>query len=347
MNKFHSLTVSSIKSLTTDSVAISFDTLNNELFQFISGQYITIKHQINGEEVRRSYSICSMNIEGVTIGVKRVENGKMSTFLTTDLKAGDALDVMPPSGNFIIKGEPNHIIGICAGSGVTPILSMLKTELLKENSTKFTLIYGNKTQNSTMFVDEIKTLQSNYPEHFKIHWAYSREQVAGTIHGRIDKNTLQQIFNTFTVLKSAAAYFICGPGKFIDNANELLLLNKINQNKINFERFTTEKKEDIKNDNNSDEIIANVRVCVDGEDFEFRLSNQGQSILDAAMDAGADVPFSCKGGVCCTCKAKVIKGKASMDQNSSLSEEEVEEGFILTCQAHPVTENIVVDFDEM
>ena len=347
MNKFHSLTVSSIKSLTTDSVAISFDTLNNELFQFISGQYITIKHQINGEEVRRAYSICSTNIEGVTIGVKRVKKGKMSTFLTTDLNEGDALDVMPPSGNFTIKGTPNHIIGICAGSGITPILSMLKTELAKKNLNKFTLIYGNKTQNSTMFIDELKTLQANYPEQLKIHWVYSREQVAGTIYGRIDKNTLQQLINISPSLKSAEAYFICGPGEFIDNANALLLLNKINQNKINFERFTTEKKEDIKNDNNSDEIIANVRVCVDGEDFEFRLSNQGQSILDAAMDAGADVPFSCKGGVCCTCKAKVMEGKAIMDQNSSLSEDEIEEGFILTCQAHPITENIVVDFDEM
>ena len=346
MNKFHSLTVSSIKSLTTDSVAISFDTLNNELFRFIPGQYITINHQINGEEVRRAYSICSTNIEGVTIGVKRVKKGKMSTFLTTNLNEGDVLDVMPPSGNFTIKAEPNHIIGICAGSGITPILSMLKTELLKENSTKFTLIYGNKTRDATMFVDEIKTLQSNYPEHFKIHWAYSREQVAGTIHGRIDKNTLQQIFNTFTVLKSAAAYFICGPGKFIDNANELLLLNKINQNKINIERFTV-KKEDISNDNNSDEIIANVMVSVEGEDFEFILSNKGQTILDAAMEQGADVPFSCKGAVCCTCKAKVMKGKVIMDNNFSLSDEEVSEGYVLSCQSHPASSNVIIDYDEM
>ena len=253
---------------------------------------------------------------------------------------------MPPSGNFTIIGEPNHIIGICAGSGITPILSMLKTELLKENSTKFTLIYGNKTQDSTMFVDEIKTLQSNYPEHFKIHWAYSREQVTSTIHGRIDKNTLQQIFNTFPFLKLAEAYFICGPGEFIDNANELLLLNKINQNKINFERFTV-KKEDIKNDNNSDEIIANVMVSIDGEDFEFILSNKGQSILDAAMEQGADVPFSCKGAVCCTCKAKVMEGKVTMDNNFSLADEELDDGYVLSCQSHPASSNVIIDYDEM
>jgi len=347
MSKFHSLIVSSLKSLTNDSVTISFDTLDNELFRFIPGQYITINHQINGEQVRRAYSICSIQTEGIAIGVKKVEKGRMSTFLTTNLKVGDKLEVMPPSGNFTIKADPNHIIGICAGSGVTPILSMLKTELAKENPTKFTLIYGNKTQDSTMFKDELKTLQANYPEQLKIHWVYSREQVAGTIHGRIDKNTLQQLINISPSLKSAEAYFICGPGEFIDNANELLLLNKINQNKINIERFTSVIKEDINNDTISDEIIANVMVSVDGEDFEFTLSNKGQSILDAAMEQGADVPFSCKGAVCCTCKAKVMEGKVIMDNNFSLSDAEVAEGYVLSCQSHPVSSNVIIDYDEM
>ena len=347
MSKFHSLIVSSLKSLTNDSVAISFDTLDNELFRFIPGQYITINHQINGEQVRRAYSICSMKNEGITIGVKKVEQGRMSTFLTTNLKVGDKLEVMPPSGNFTIKAEPNHIIGICAGSGVTPILSMLKTELAKENPTKFTLIYGNKTQDSTMFKDELKILQANYPEQLKIHWVYSREQVAGTIHGRIDKNTLQQLINIFPSLKSAEDYFICGPGEFIDNANDLLLLNKINQNKINIEHFTSVIKEDINYDNNSDEIIANVMVTVDGEDFEFTLSSKEKTILDAAMEQGADVPFSCKGAVCCTCKAKVMEGKVIMDQNFALSDEEVAEGYVLGCQSHPASENVVIDFDEI
>jgi len=347
MHKFHSLIVSSIKPLTTDSVAISFDTTNNDLFQFVSGQYITIKHQIDGEEVRRAYSICSANTEDVTIGVKRVENGKMSTFLTKDVKVGDALEIMPPSGNFVVKSDPNHIVGICAGSGVTPIISILKTELAKDNSNKFTLIYGNQTQDSAMFSGQLKKLQEETPTRLKIHWVYSREQVAGTINGRIDKNTLQQLINISPSLKSAEAYFICGPGEFIDNANDLLLLNKINQNKINIEHFTSVIKEDINNDNNSDEIIANVMVTVDGEDFEFTLSNKGKTILDAAMEQGADVPFSCKGAVCCTCKAKVMEGKVIMDQNFALSDEEVAEGYVLGCQSHPTSENVVIDFDEM
>jgi len=346
MNKFHPLIITNITQLTADAVAISFDVSDNALFQFEAGQYITIKNDINGEEVRRAYSICSTNKEGVTIGVKKVESGKMSTFLTEKIKVGDMLEVMPPSGNFVIKRDNKHIVGICAGSGVTPILSMIKTELAKDSAAKFTLIYGNKTKDSSMFSDELAQLQADNSDRLKIHNAYSREAVAGAINGRLDKNTIQQLLNTFLRIKTADAYFICGPGELIDNANELLLLNNINQAKINFERFTTVEKAKVA-DNDSDEIIANVMVSVDGEDFEFTLSNKGQTILDAAMQQGADVPFSCKGAVCCTCKAKVMEGKVTMDANYSLSEEEVAEGFVLGCQARPASANVVVDFDEM
>jgi len=346
MNKFHPLIITNITQLTADAVAISFDVSDNALFQFEAGQYITIKNDINGEEVRRAYSICSTNKEGVTIGVKKVESGKMSTFLTENIKVGDMLEVLPPSGNFVIKGDNKHIVGICAGSGVTPILSMIKTELAKDSAAKFTLIYGNKTKVSSMFADELEQLQADNSDRLKIHNAYSREGVAGAINGRLDKNTIQQLLNTFLPIKTADAYFICGPGELIDNANELLLLNNINQAKINFERFTAVEKAKVA-DNDSDEIIANVMVSVDGEDFEFTLSNKGQTILDAAMEQGADVPFSCKGAVCCTCKAKVMEGKVTMDANYSLSEEEVAEGFVLGCQARPASANVVVDFDEM
>jgi ring-1,2-phenylacetyl-CoA epoxidase subunit PaaE len=346
MNKFHPLSITSISSLTIDAVAISFDVSNNTLFQFEAGQYITIKHDINGEEVRRAYSICSMDTEGITIGVKKVESGRMSTFLTESLKIGDVLQVMPPTGNFVIKGDNKHIVGICAGSGVTPIISMIKTELAKPSDAKFTLVYGNKTKDSSMFSEELHQLQINNSNRLKIHNAYSRESVAGAINGRIDKNTIQQLLNTFMPLKTADAYFICGPGELINNINELLLLNGVNQKKINFERFTTVEKTD-KVDNDSDEIISNVMVSVDGEDFEFTLSNKGQTILDAAMEEGADVPFSCKGAVCCTCRAKVMEGSVTMDANYSLSEDEVSEGYVLGCQARPSSDKVVIDFDEM
>ncbi|MDP7566768.1 MAG: 2Fe-2S iron-sulfur cluster-binding protein, partial [Flavobacteriales bacterium] len=169
--------------------------------------------------------------------------------------------------------------------------------------------------------------------------------ISGSIKGRLDKNNIQQLLNTFSNLKLADDYFICGPGELIDNVNELLLLNSVNQSKINFERFTATKKSEAKD--TVEEIISNVTVCVDGDDFEFTLSNKGQTILDAAMEEGADVPFSCKGAVCCTCKAKVMEGKVTMDANYSLSEEEVADGFVLGCQARPASENVVVDFDEM
>jgi ring-1,2-phenylacetyl-CoA epoxidase subunit PaaE len=345
MSKFHSLAVTTLIKLTKDSVAISFNTSGTNNFSFVPGQYITLKRNIDGEEVRRAYSICSSPTQNLSIGVKLIEGGKMSTYLTKDVKVGDVLEVMPPSGNFVIKELKSHIVGICAGSGVTPIISMIKSELAKNTDSNFTLIYGNKSQDSAMFKDDLKALEENNSDRLKIHWAFSREGISGAINGRVDKNTLQQLLNTFNTLKTADAYFICGPGELIDNANELLLLNNINQSKINFERFTATKKSEAKD--TVEEIISNVTVCVDGDDFEFTLSNKGQTILDAAMEEGADVPFSCKGAVCCTCKAKVMEGKVTMDANYSLSEEEVADGFVLGCQARPASENVVVDFDEM
>ena len=337
MNSFYPLKVSQIRALTTNAVELKFE-IPAELkskFNFKAGQYITIKHQIGGEEVRRSYSICSSIEEGISVGVKKVETGKMSSFLTTKIKEGDILEVMPPTGNFVLQGK--NVVGICAGSGITPILSMIKTILLNNDNSKFTLIYGNKTQDSTMFYSDIKQLNIN------THFVFSREKVEGAKEGRIDRNML----DTFSdKILSADAYFICGPGEMIDTVSDFLTMKGIEKSKIHFERFTTTEKEETSK-KQTEEITSNVLVSIDGDDFEFTLSSNGKSILDAAMDAGADVPFSCKGAVCCTCKAKVMQGKAIMDKNFSLSDEEVEQGYILTCQSHPTTENIVVDYDEM
>ncbi len=343
MSKFQSLTVNKIVQLTDSSVQISFDVSNNSKFNFISGQYITIKHFINNEDVRRAYSICSSQEEGLSIGVKLVEGGKMSSFLTKELQEGDVLEVMAPTGNFTIN-ENNSAVGICAGSGITPILSIVKT-FLSNNKGKFTLIYGNQSPSSTMFLDQLKILEQESNKRLKIHWFFSREKVDNTTKGRIDKNTLQQLLNIFPELKNSDDYFLCGPGELIDNSQELLLLNNVNKAKIHFERFSAAKEE--KESSDSDELISNLLVSVDGDDFEFKLSNKGQTILDAAMEHGADVPFSCKGAVCCTCKAKVMEGEVSMEANYSLSEDEVAEGFILACQAHPESEKVVVDFDEV
>jgi ring-1,2-phenylacetyl-CoA epoxidase subunit PaaE len=332
MNSFYPLRVSQIRALTTSAVELKFEIpaeLESE-FNFKAGQYITIKQNISGEEVRRAYSICSSNTEGVCVAVKRIEGGKMSSFLTTNIKEGDILEVMPPTGNFVLHGK--NVIGICAGSGITPIISMMKT-----HDSDFTLIYGNQTISSTMFYSDIKRLNIN------THFVFSREKVEGAKEGRIDRNML----DTFSdKILSADAYFICGPGEMINTVSDFLTMKGIEKSRIHFERFTaTEKEETPKNQ--TEKITSNVLVSIDGDDFEFTLSSNGKSILDAAMDAGADVPFSCKGAVCCTCKAKVMQGKAIMDKNFSLSDEEVAQGYILTCQSHPISENIVVDYDEM
>ena len=337
MNSFYPLKVSQIRALTTNAVELKFEIPADleSKFNFKAGQYITIKHQIKGEEVRRAYSICSSIKEGISVGVKKVETGKMSSFLTTKIKEGDVLEVMPPTGNFVLQGK--NVVGICAGSGITPILSMVKTILLNNDNSKFTLIYGNKTQDSTMFYSDIKQLNIN------THFVFSREKVEGAKEGRIDRNMLDVFSDK---ILSADAYFICGPGKMIDTVSDFLTTKRIEKSKIHFERFTTTEKEEI-SEKQTEEITSNVLVSIDGDDFEFTLSSNGKSILDAAMDAGADVPFSCKGAVCCTCKAKVMQGKAIMDKNFSLSDEEVAQGYILTCQSHPTSENIVVDYDEM
>jgi ring-1,2-phenylacetyl-CoA epoxidase subunit PaaE len=225
---------------------------------------------------------------------------------------------------------------------------MINNVLNNEPLSSFELIYGNKSQSSVMFHEEISSLLTKFPERFILRSLYSRENITGTINGRIDEYSLKKLFDDNSNLLKSDAYYICGPGNMIDNVKNFLDLNSIDSNKINFELFTSPDLSESKKENSvNKEIISNVTICVDGDDFEFELSSNGATILDAAIETGADVPFSCKGGVCSVCKAKVMEGSAKMDMNYSLSEDDVEEGFILTCQAHPSSDNIYVDYDEM
>ena len=350
MKKFYSLKVIEIEHLTLESVKIVFDTSEIDAFSFKSGQYITLRKEINNEDVRRSYSLSSFPEEGLEIGVKRIESGLMSTFLTKELKIGDYIDVMPPTGNFYLDSNKNdnHYVAICAGSGITPIFSMIKQVLNHNSNCYFTLIYGNKTRNSTMFLEELQSLENKFQSQLFIHYIFSRQDVSDCLKGRIDNVLLEDLFSSSKSLAEADSYFICGPGEMIDNVNQFLKDSGADSNKIHFERFTPSTPiKKIINETMNDEIISNVIVSVDGDDFEFTLSSSGDTILDAAMNAGADVPFSCKGGVCCVCKAKVLEGKVRMDQNYSLSEDEVSKGYVLGCQAHPLSESVIVDFDEM
>ena len=351
MNKFYPLKVLEIEPLTAESVKIVFESSNSDAFNFKAGQYITLRKEINSEDIRRSYSISSSPEEGLEIGVKRIKNGLMSTFLTKELEVGDFIDVMPPTGNFYLepKEKESHYVAICAGSGITPILSMVKQVLNNSPKSFFTLIYGNQTSNSVMFANELRSLETDFQSQFFIHYVFSRQDVVDCIKGRVDNVLLNNLFNTNKNLNNAESYFLCGPGGMIDNVNQFLIDSGTDSKKIYFERFTsnfTNKKESSK-DVSDNELISNVLVSVDGDDFEFSLSSKGETILDAAMNAGADVPFSCKGGVCCVCKAKVLEGKVDMDQNYSLSDEEVKQGYVLTCQSHPISQDVVLDFDEI
>ena len=351
MKKFYSLKVLEIESLTSDSVKIVFDNSEADIFNFKAGQYITLRKEISNEDVRRSYSLSSAPGEGIEIGVKRIENGLMSTFLTKELKVGDSIDMMLPTGNFYLdsKEKDSHYVAICAGSGITPVLSMIKQVLNYKPNIYFTLIYGNQTSNSIMFANELQSLENNFQSQLFIHYIFSRQDVVDCLKGRIDKVILEEIFSSSESLKKADSYFLCGPGEMIDNVNQFLKDSSTESSKIHFERFSSgvSPKKNISKVIKTKEIISNVIVSVDGDDFEFNLSSKGDTILDAAMNAGADVPFSCKGGVCCVCKAKVLEGKVTMDQNYSLSEDEVAEGFVLGCQSHPLSEKVVIDFDEI
>ena len=354
MSQFHTLSIAKIKQLTSDTVSISFDIPSNlaETFNYTSGQYLTLKFNIKGNDERRAYSLSSSSFTDnlLEVAVKQVENGVVSTYINNDLKEGDKIEVMPPQGNFVLDtnaSASNHYVAFAAGSGITPIISMVKSVLDQEPNSKFTLVYGNKTKESTIFYSELEELKNN---RFEIISVYSREKTGNAVtEGRINREKVDALLKENLDLLKADKFYMCGPEEMIVSVDESLKAFGVNGTKINYELFTTPvllAKESPKEEENDFNGEATVKVIYDDEEVEFSLKANGLTILDAAMKEDVDVPFSCKGAVCCTCKALVTEGKATMDANYSLSEEEVAEGYILTCQAHPASSNLVVDFDE-
>jgi ring-1,2-phenylacetyl-CoA epoxidase subunit PaaE len=355
MTHFFNLALNEIRKETQDSVSISLkipDQLKAK-FTYTSGQYITLKHKVNNEEVIRSYSLCSSPFEDdFRIGVKKIENGLMSTYLNDELKVDGTLEVMLPEGRFSIhpdKQQEHHYIGVAAGSGITPILSMMKSVLLVELKSTFTLYYVNKNENSVMFQKEIEEYQHRYPENFKVYHLYTRQdQENELLNGRITKERFMDLMRDNKAVQKSDGVFICGPEDMIFDVSAALQDFGYNKDKVHYELFGTpsDKMKALAPLVESQfEGESQVTVIMDGDEFEFSLRDDGAFILDASIANGADAPFSCKGAVCCTCKAQVIEGKAIMDMNYSLSDEEVAEGFILTCQAHPASEKLVVDYD--
>lgn len=351
MSQFYKLTVSNISKQTEDTVTVSFLIPENlkSTFSYIPGQYLTLKFIINGKDERRSYSLCSSPFtnEEPTVAVKRVDKGIVSNYINDKLSVGDEVEVMAPEGNFIldVTKNPKSVVAFAAGSGITPIYSMIKSVIAKSPETSFTLFYGNRSKSSTIFGEEIHKIDSK----FNCINVLSREESGNALtNGRIDKNKATELLKNNLELLKADAFYMCGPEEMIFNVKEALETFGVNADKVHYELFTTptmfvEEGTKIESDFTG---VAKVKVIYDDEEVEFDLDSNGENVLDAAAEHDLDVPFSCKGGVCCTCKALVTKGKMTMDANYSLSDKEVEEGYVLACQAHPASEYVVVDFDE-
>lgn len=353
--KFHSLVIKDVRVETEDCVSIAFDVPQElcEAYHYVAGQYLTLRTDINGEDVRRSYSLCSAPYEKEwRVAVKQVEEGKFSTFANSTLKAGDRLDVMTPMGGFAFEPDAakrRSIALFAAGSGVTPILAIAKTVLTQEPNSDVTLFYGNKTIASIIFREEVEGLKNEYMDRLRLVHILSRENLGTPLFkGRINVEKTDQLFKVYLESNTPDEVYICGPEQMILDVKDSLHANGIDPKTVHFELFTTadsiQKKAVEKYD--GPQIESNVSVILDGDRFDLHLESDGENLLDAATKAGADLPFACKGGVCCTCKAKIIEGEARMDVNYALEPDEVAAGYILTCQAHPMSDKLVVSFDD-
>lgn len=349
---FHKLTISDIRQETPDCVSIAFDIpgeIKNE-FQFIQGQNITIRTAL--DEVRRSYSICSSPLDNeLRVAVKKVPNGVFSTFASEKLTKGDVLEVMPPSGSFYIELNETHkkeYTFFAAGSGITPIISMIKTILKVEKESNVSLIYGNKNSSSIIFKEEIEALKDKFLQRFRVYHILSRERNSSDFnYGRIDVSKCHHV-SKLIHLDTVDGFFICGPEEMIFTIKEFLEGWGIAENKIHFELFTTPTRKHTKIYEAAPQAVeggSEVTIKVDGRSYGFALDYNSNTILDAGLDQGIDLPFACKGGVCCSCKAKLLEGKVEMEANYGLEDSEVKDGYILTCQSHPRTKKVVVDYD--
>lgn len=351
---FHKLRIKDIRKETTECVSIAFE-IPSEVehdFRFIQGQNITIKTTTNANE-RRSYSICSSPLEHeLRVAVKKVENGLFSTFANQQLKKGDILEVMPPTGTFFTGLNPakkSDYVFFAAGSGITPVISIIKTILATENKSNVTLMYGNKNLGSVIFKDQLENLKDKYLDRFSLINIFSREKTESDFnYGRIDVSKLNR-FSKFINFNKIDNFFICGPEKMIFTVKDFLKGWGIESEKIHFELFTTPTKKHTKIYKTVEETTpsgSDITMKIDGRSFEFKLGYNEDTILEAGLAQGADLPFACKGGVCCTCKAKLVEGEVEMEANYGLEKSEVKEGFILTCQSHPRSEKVVVDYDQ-
>jgi ring-1,2-phenylacetyl-CoA epoxidase subunit PaaE len=348
--KFYPLTVKDVRKETSDCVSVSFEvpeTIARE-FEFIQGQYLTLKSDVLGDDIRRSYSICSSPDEGeLRVAIKQVEDGKFSTFANKVLKKNDILEVMPPLGHFFTPlnpGQSKSYVFFAAGSGITPVISNIKTILHKEQDSNCTLLYGNQKISTIIFKEEIEAIKNKNLGRFQVFNILSKEYTeSDLLNGRLDAKKLDRFLDLIPSIKSADEFFACGPTEMIEDIQKVLLEKNISEEKIHFELFNAPKNQ-VKKQITEKAVESHATIKIDGLTLEVPVE-KGQNILDAAQNLGTDMPYACKGGVCCTCRAKLLEGEVEMAANYALTKEEVRNGFILTCQAIPKTKKVVIDFD--
>ncbi|WP_299776579.1 ferredoxin--NADP reductase [uncultured Formosa sp.] len=350
---FHKLAIQNINKETEAAVTISFEVPSNlkSNYRFKAGQYITLKTEINNKEVRRDYSICASPKSGeLIVAIKAVEDGLFSKYANTTLKKGDILEVAEPNGRFVFEPDPSKtrtIAAFAAGSGITPIMSIAKTILEEEPNSHFILIYGNKTPKETIFFEELIALHHEYTDRFSIQMVFSQTQEDDAMFGRIEKSTVNFLLKNTYKHKTIDTYYLCGPEGMITTTKDVLKDFGVAEANIHFELFSVPVAAESKTNTAAvkDGSTA-IKIIVDDEEIEFVMS-QKQTILEAALAKQIDAPYSCQGGICSSCIARVTEGSATMKQNNILTENELAEGLVLTCQACPTTATIVVDYDDV
>ena len=356
--RFYELKVKDVRPETADCVSVSFEIPEElrDLFRFQPGQYLTFRKHIEGAEIRRSYSICTSPKEGeLRVAIKQVTGGKFSGFANEQLKKGEILEVMSPMGKFSPKEtekRDKQYLAFVAGSGITPVMSIMRHVLESEPHSQFTLVYGNKNRNTIIFREAIEGLKNLYMQRLRVYHVLSRELMdVPLFNGRIDAQKCNDFCDTLIDLKGIDEVFLCGPEEMILSVREQLIQSGMPSPAIHLELFSSpdqpkQQREQWKETHAKAEgPVSKVSIRLDGVTFEMDLSYNGDNILDAALQHGADLPYACKGGVCSTCRAKIVEGAVDMEVNYALEPDEVAKGFVLTCQSHPKTERVIVDFD--
>ncbi|HWP20089.1 MAG TPA: 1,2-phenylacetyl-CoA epoxidase subunit PaaE [Burkholderiaceae bacterium] len=356
---FHTLRVRNVEPDTSEAVIVTFDVPPElrEVFGFTQGQYLTLRKEIDGQDLRRSYSICAGVDDGeLRVGVRKVQGGVFSNWINERLKPGDTIQVMAPQGRFFVPIEPEarrHHVGIAGGSGITPILSIMKTVLRREPLSRFTLIYGNRKLQSTMFKEELEDLKNRYMSRLVLHHVFSDEPTDAPLNmGLMNRAKIGEFLASVVPASGIDHVYVCGPYQMNDEAEAALLAAGVPEERIHIERFGVPPQAVQPVDAVMHEALpgdaerAKVVIIRDGLRREVEFRREQPSILDCASAAGLEVPFSCTSGVCGTCRAKLVEGKVRMERNFALDKQEVAAGFVLTCQAHPLTERVVLSFDE-